>query len=95
MQSSISNNSGSYAGWAGALCVSAPALARRYSLWRWIDARIKGKCNVYARSGPQSRSAEIVCARFADPLIVHDVEAEALALIQAGHSCALDGAYID
>ena len=71
------------------------ALARRYSLWRWIDARIKGKRNVYARSGLQSRSAEILCARFADPLIVHDLEAEALALIQAGHSCAFDGAYID
>ena len=38
------------------------ALARRYSLWRWIDARIKGKRNVYARSGLQSRSAEILCA---------------------------------
>ena len=71
------------------------ALARRYSLWRRIDTRIKGKRNVYAGSGLQSRSAEIVCARSADPLIVHDVEAEALALIQAGHSYAFDGAYID
>ena len=36
------------------------ALARRYSLWRRIDTRIKGKRNVYAGSGLQSRSAEIV-----------------------------------
>jgi hypothetical protein len=71
------------------------ALARRHSLWRWIDARIEGKRNVYARSGLQSRSAEILSARSADPLIVHDLEAEALALIQAGHSCAFDSAYID
>jgi hypothetical protein len=71
------------------------ALARRYSLWQWIDARIEGKRHVYARSGLQSRSAEILCARSADPLIVHDFEAEVLALIQAGHSCAFDGAYID
>jgi hypothetical protein len=71
------------------------ALARRYSLWRWIDARIEGKRNVYARSGLQSRTAEILSARSADPLIVHDLEAEALAWIQAGHSCAFDGAYID
>ena len=71
------------------------ALARRYSLWRWIDARIERKRNVYARSGLQSRSAEILSARSADPLIVHDLEAEALALIQAGHSCAFDSAYID
>jgi hypothetical protein len=71
------------------------ALARRYSLWRRIDARLEGKRNVYARSGQQSRSAEILCARSADPLIVHDLEAEALVFIQAGHSCAFDGAYID
>ena len=71
------------------------ALARRYSLWRLIDAEIKGKRNVYARSGLQSRSAEILSARSADSLIVHDLEAEALVFIQAGHSCALDGAYID
>src|ERR1700722_2890288 len=71
------------------------ALARRYSLRRPIDARIEGKPNVYARSGLQSRSAEILSARSADPFIVHDVEAEALVLIQAGHSCAFDGAYID
>jgi hypothetical protein len=70
-------------------------LARRYSLWRWIDARIEGKRNVYARSRLQPRSAEILSARSADPLIVHDLEAEALALIQAGHSCAFDSAYID
>ena len=71
------------------------ALARRYSLWRWIDARLEGKFNVYACSDLQSRSTEILCARSADPLIVHDLEAEALALIRAGHSCAFDGAYID
>jgi hypothetical protein len=47
------------------------------------------------RSGLQPRSAEILSARSADPLIVHDLEAEALALIQAGHACAFDGAYID
>ena len=77
----------------GSAACSAPA--RRYSLWRWIDARIEGKFNVYARSGLQSRSAEILSARSADPLIVHDLEAEALALIQAGHSCAFVGTYID
>jgi hypothetical protein len=71
------------------------ARARRYSLWRWIDARIEGERNVYARSGRQSRSAKILSARSADPLIVHDLEAEALALIQAGHSYAFDGACID
>jgi hypothetical protein len=71
------------------------ALARRYSLSRWVDARIEGKRNVYARSGLQPRSAEILSTRSADPLIVHDLEAEALALIQAGHSCAFDGANID
>ena len=71
------------------------ALARRYSLWRWIDAGIKGKRNVYARSGLHSKSAEILCARLADPFIVHDLKAEAVTLIQAGHSCAFDGAYID
>jgi hypothetical protein len=35
------------------------------------------------------------CARSADPLIAHDFEAESLALIQAGHSCAFEGAYTD
>ena len=39
--------------------------------------------------------APILSARSADPLIVHDLEAEALALIRAGHSCAFDGTYID
>ena len=34
-------------------------------------------------------------ARSADPLIAHDFETESLALIQAGHSCAFDGAYTD
>src|ERR1700722_13558717 len=48
-----------------------------------------------SRSGLQPRSAEILSARPADPLIVHDLEAEALALIQAGYPCAFDGTYID
>ena len=30
-----------------------------------------------------------------DPFVVHDLEAEALALIQAGYPCAFDGTYID
>jgi hypothetical protein len=38
---------------------------------------------------------EILCTRSADPLIVHDFEAESLALIQAGHLCAFEGAYTD
>jgi hypothetical protein len=32
---------------------------------------------------------------YADPLIVHNFEAESLALSQAGHFCAFDGRYID
>jgi hypothetical protein len=42
-----------------------------------------------------AENAEILCARFADPLIAHDFETESLASSQAGHSCALEGAYID
>jgi hypothetical protein len=66
-------------------------------LWQWIDAKLDEKRDFYARSvaGLQSRNAKILCARCADPLIAHDFEAESLALIQAGHSCAFDGAYVD
>src|SRR5208337_1331493 len=46
-------------------------------------------------AGLQFRSPETLCARSADPLIAHDFEAESLALIQAGHSCAFEGAYTD
>src|SRR5271166_3053026 len=38
---------------------------------------------------------QILCARSGDPLIAHEFEAKSLALIQAGHSCAFDGAYVD
>ena len=39
---------------------------------------------------------QILCARSGDPLIAHGgFEAKSLALIQAGHSCAFDGAYVD
>ncbi len=69
---------------------------------RWLSGdgstlSSKGKRHVYARSvaGLQSRNAEIHCARSADPLIAHDFETESLALIQAGHSCAFEGAYTD
>ena len=41
--------------------------------------------------GPYFRSDEILCVRSADPLIVHNFEAESLALGQAGHFCAFDG----
>jgi hypothetical protein len=66
-------------------------------LWQWIDAKLDEKRHFYARSvaGLQSRNANILCARSADPLIAQDFEAESLALIQAGHSCAFDGAYVD
>ena len=45
--------------------------------------------------GPYFRSDEILCARSADPLIVHSFEAKSLALSQAGHFCAFNGTYID
>ena len=45
--------------------------------------------------GPYFRSDEILCVRSADPLIVHNFEAESLVLFQAGHFCAFDGTYID
>jgi hypothetical protein len=45
--------------------------------------------------GPYFRSDEILCVRSPDPLIVHNFEAESLALFQAGHFCAFDGTYID
>jgi hypothetical protein len=45
--------------------------------------------------GPYFRSDELVCVRSADPLIVHNFEAQLLALSQAGHFCAFDGTYID
>ena len=45
--------------------------------------------------GPYFRSGEILCVRPADPLIVHNFEAESLALGQAGHFCAFDGTHID
>jgi hypothetical protein len=67
-------------------------------LCQWIDAKLDEKRHFYARSvaGLQSRNAKILCARSADHLIAHDFEAESLALmIQAGHSCAFDGAYVD
>ena len=56
-----------------------------------------GKRHVYARSvvGLQFRGAEILCARSIDPLIAHDFEAESLALIQTGHSCAFESANTD
>ena len=38
----------------GSAACSAPA--RRYSLWRWIDARLEGKFNVYACSDLQSEA---------------------------------------
>ena len=70
---------------------------RLEELWQWIDVKIEMKRCVYARSVArlQSRSAEMLCARSADLRIVHNFEAELLALIQAGHSCAFDGAYAD
>jgi hypothetical protein len=66
-------------------------------LWQWIDAKLDEKRHFYARSvaGLQSRNAKILGARSADPLIAHDFEAESLAWIQPGHSCAFDGAYVD
>ena len=60
------------------------------------EARREASClRALSGGGLYSRSAEVLCARSADPLIVHDFEAEVQALIQAGHSCAFDGAYID
>jgi hypothetical protein len=44
--------------------------------------------------GPYFRSDELLCVRSADPLIVHNFEAESLAFSQAGHFCAFDGTYI-
>ena len=66
-------------------------------LWQWIDAKLDEKRHFNARSvaGLQSRNAKILGARSADPLIAHDFEAESLAWIQPGHSCAFDGAYVD
>jgi hypothetical protein len=46
-------------------------------------------------AGVQPRNAEIHRARSADPLVVHDFETESLAMIQADHSCAFEGAYIN
>ena len=72
-------------------------LCPRCWLWQRIDAKLDEKRHFCARSvaGLQSRNAKILCARSGDPLIAHDFEAESLALIQAGHSCAFDSAYID
>jgi hypothetical protein len=53
--------------------------------------------HIAARSvaGVQSRNAEILGARSADPLIAHNFKAESLRLIQASHSGAFKGAYAD
>jgi hypothetical protein len=62
--------------------------ARIIVQWRNWATRCSGP-------GPQFRSAEIHCARSADPLIAHDFEAQSLAPIQAGQSRAFEGAYTD
>src|SRR5208337_1972337 len=59
------------------------------------EARREAPCLSRSVAGLQFRNAEIHCARSADPRIVHDFETESLALIQAGHSCAFEGAYAD
>jgi hypothetical protein len=80
-------------------CDDRNAQAEIRPLWQRTEAKldIEGERHVYARSvaGLQSRYAELHRARSADPLIAHDFETESLALIQAGHSCAFDGAYTD
>jgi hypothetical protein len=56
--------------------------------WRNWTKRIQWR-------GSYFRSDEILCVPSADPLIVHDFEAESLALFRGGHFCVFDGAYID
>ena len=60
-------------------------------------AKLEGKPPIYEGSvaALQSRNAEVHCARPVDPLIAHDFETQSLALIQAGNSCAFEGAYTD
>jgi hypothetical protein len=58
-----------------------------------IDAKLETLCEL--NGGGATRNAEIHCARSADPLVAHDFETESLALIQADHSCAFEGAYIN
>jgi len=46
-------------------------------------------------AGLHFRSDEVLRVRSTDALIVHNFEAESLALFQAGHFCAFDSTYID
>lgn len=56
--------------------------------WRNWTKRVRWR-------GPYFRSDEVLRVRSTDALIVHDFEAELLALFQAVHFCAFDSTYID
>jgi hypothetical protein len=56
--------------------------------WRKWTKRVQWR-------GLHFRTDKILSVRSADPLIVHNFEAESLALFQAGHFCAFDGTYVD